>query len=63
VIAPRLEEPVAGSAKILNRLLGEDIQLATTLSQEPLTVTIDPGQLARSRGPVIAITPSNQHLA
>jgi two-component system cell cycle sensor histidine kinase/response regulator CckA len=47
-ITPRLvalEVLVARSAKMLQQLLGEDIELVTTLSQEPLTVTIDPEQL------------------
>jgi PAS domain S-box-containing protein len=48
VIEPRLvviEEEVARAAKMLGRLLGEDIELITVLSRAPLTIKIDPGQL------------------
>jgi two-component system cell cycle sensor histidine kinase/response regulator CckA len=48
VIEPRvvnLNDIVATSQKMLQRLIGEDVELATTLTDEPVTVLIDPGQL------------------
>jgi two-component system, cell cycle sensor histidine kinase and response regulator CckA len=48
VIEPRLlnlNDVVASSEKMLRRLIGEDIEVQTTLSSVPLTVMIDPGQL------------------
>jgi CheY-like chemotaxis protein len=48
VIEPRLlalEDVVAGAAKMLTRVIGEDIELVTILRKEPSTVRIDPGQL------------------
>jgi two-component system cell cycle sensor histidine kinase/response regulator CckA len=48
VIEPRrldLNEVVVSSEKMLRRLIGEDIEVKTTLSSTPLTVMIDPGQL------------------
>jgi two-component system cell cycle sensor histidine kinase/response regulator CckA len=48
VIEPRLldlNEVVASSEKMLRRLIGEDIEVRTTLSSTALTVLIDPGQL------------------
>jgi nitrogen-specific signal transduction histidine kinase/CheY-like chemotaxis protein len=48
VIEPRLlnlNDVVASSEKMLRRLIGEDIDVQTTLSSVPLTVLIDPGQL------------------
>jgi PAS domain S-box-containing protein len=48
VIEPRLinlNEIVESSEKMLRRLIGEDIEVQTTLSSAPLTVMIDPGQL------------------
>jgi len=48
VIEPRLlalEDVVAGAAKMLTRVIGEDIELVTVLRKEPSTVRIDPGQL------------------
>jgi two-component system cell cycle sensor histidine kinase/response regulator CckA len=48
VIEPRLinlNDIVERSEKMLRRLIGEDIQVQTTLSSAPLTVMIDPGQL------------------
>jgi two-component system cell cycle sensor histidine kinase/response regulator CckA len=48
IIEPRLvslEEAVSGTARILGRLIGEDIDLVTALAPEPSTVRIDPGQL------------------
>jgi signal transduction histidine kinase/CheY-like chemotaxis protein len=48
VIEPRLldlNEVVARSEKMLRRLIGEDIDVKTQLSETALTVMIDPGQL------------------
>jgi CheY-like chemotaxis protein len=48
VIEPRLlnlNDVVESSEKMLRRLIGEDIEVKTTLSPAPLTVMIDPGQL------------------
>jgi len=48
VIAPRLvllEEVVRGTEKMLKRLIGEDIELVSTLRGTPSAVLIDPGQL------------------
>ena len=48
VIEPRLvnlNDVIASSEKMLRRLIGEDIEVQTTLSSLPLTVLIDPGQL------------------
>jgi signal transduction histidine kinase len=48
VIEPRLvnlNDVVASSEKMLRRLIGEDIDVQSTLSAAPLTVMIDPGQL------------------
>jgi two-component system, cell cycle sensor histidine kinase and response regulator CckA len=48
VIEPRLvnlNDVVESSEKMLRRLIGEDIEVQTTLSSVPLTVMIDPGQL------------------
>ena len=48
VIEPRLvtiEEVVATAEKMLQRLIGEDVELAAILNSEPATVRIDPGQL------------------
>jgi CheY-like chemotaxis protein len=48
VIEPRLlnlNDVVASSEKMLRRLIGEDIDVQTTLSSAPLTVLVDPGQL------------------
>jgi CheY-like chemotaxis protein len=48
VIEPRpvdLNQVVASTEKMLRRLIGEDIEVATTFSSTPLTVMIDPGQL------------------
>jgi two-component system cell cycle sensor histidine kinase/response regulator CckA len=48
VIEPRLlnlNAVIASSEKMLCRLIGEDIEVQTTLSAVPLTVMIDPGQL------------------
>jgi two-component system cell cycle sensor histidine kinase/response regulator CckA len=48
VIEPRLinlNDIVTSSEKMLRRLIGEDIEVQTTLSSTPLTVMIDPGQL------------------
>jgi len=48
VIEPRvldLNDVVASSEKMLRRLIGEDIDVKTELSSDPLTVMIDPGQL------------------
>jgi PAS domain S-box-containing protein len=48
VIEPRLvnlNDVVQSSEKMLRRLIGEDIEVQTTLSPAPLTVMIDPGQL------------------
>ncbi|MGZ3482648.1 MAG: ATP-binding protein, partial [Gemmatimonadaceae bacterium] len=48
VIEPRLldlNEVVSGSVKMLERLIGEDVELKTALVSEPLTLMIDPGQL------------------
>jgi len=48
VIEPRivnLNDVVATSEKMLQRLIGEDVELATTLTDEPVAVLIDPGQL------------------
>jgi PAS domain S-box-containing protein len=48
VIEPRLvnlSEIVSMSQKMLNRLIGDDIDVVTTLTSEPVAVLIDPGQL------------------
>jgi two-component system cell cycle sensor histidine kinase/response regulator CckA len=48
VIEPRLvnlNDIVESSEKMLRRLIGEDIEVKTTLASGPLTVMIDPGQL------------------
>jgi two-component system cell cycle sensor histidine kinase/response regulator CckA len=48
VIEPRvvnLNDVVSSSQKMLQRLIGEDVELATTLTDEVVTVLIDPGQL------------------
>jgi PAS domain S-box-containing protein len=48
VIEPRLinlNDIVESSEKMLRRLIGEDIEVQTTLASTPLTVLIDPGQL------------------
>ncbi|HEV8125057.1 MAG TPA: PAS domain S-box protein [Gemmatimonadales bacterium] len=48
VIQPRmvnLEDIVSNAFRMLQRLIGEDIDLVTTLRPEPTTVKIDPGQL------------------
>jgi two-component system cell cycle sensor histidine kinase/response regulator CckA len=48
VIEPRLvnlSEIVSMSQKMLNRLIGDDIDVVTTLTSEPVAVMIDPGQL------------------
>lgn len=48
VIEPRMltfNEVVTSSAKILPRLIGEDVELVTTLDPHPATVKIDPSQL------------------
>jgi CheY-like chemotaxis protein len=48
VIEPRLinlNDVVESSEKMLRRLIGEDIEVQTNLSSDPLTVMIDPGQL------------------
>jgi PAS domain S-box-containing protein len=48
VIEPRLlelNEVVSSSVKMLQRLIGEDVELTTALVSEPLTLMIDPGQL------------------
>jgi two-component system, cell cycle sensor histidine kinase and response regulator CckA len=48
VIAPRLvilEDVVLGTRKMLRRLIGEDVELISTLSETPSPVLIDPGQL------------------
>jgi PAS domain S-box-containing protein len=48
VIEPRLinlNDIVESSEKMLRRLIGEDIEVRTTLASGPLTVMIDPGQL------------------
>jgi len=48
VIEPKLvtvEEVVAAADKMLQRLIGEDIELVAVLNEGPATVKIDPGQL------------------
>jgi two-component system cell cycle sensor histidine kinase/response regulator CckA len=40
-----LNDVVSTSQKMLQRLIGEDVELATILTDEPVTVLIDPGQL------------------
>jgi PAS domain S-box-containing protein len=48
VIEPRLvnlNEIVSLSQKMLNRLIGDDVEVVTTLTSEPVAVMIDPGQL------------------
>ena len=48
VIEPRLvnlNDIVASSEKMLTRLIGEDVELVTSLTTDPLAVLIDPGQL------------------
>ena len=48
VIEPKLvtiEEVVATADKMLQRLIGEDVELVAVLNEDPVTVKIDPGQL------------------
>ena len=48
VIEPKLvtiEEVVAMADKMLQRLIGEDVELVAVLNEDPVTVKIDPGQL------------------
>jgi two-component system, cell cycle sensor histidine kinase and response regulator CckA len=48
VIEPRLldlDEGVRAAQKMLRRLIGEDIEMVTLLTDDPPTVKIDPGQL------------------
>ena len=48
VIEPKLvtiEEVVATADKMLQRLIGEDVELVAVLNEDPATVKIDPGQL------------------
>ena len=48
ILAPQvlnLNEVVAGTDKMLRRLIGEDIRLTTTLDSEPWAVLADPGQI------------------
>lgn len=48
VIEPRLvnlSEIVSMSQKMLKRLIGDDVEVETTLTSEPIAVMIDPGQL------------------
>jgi two-component system cell cycle sensor histidine kinase/response regulator CckA len=48
VIEPRLvnlSEIVSMSQKMLDRLIGDDVEVVTTLTSEPVAVMIDPGQL------------------
>jgi PAS domain S-box-containing protein len=48
VIEPKLvtlEEVVTTAEKMLQRLIGEDVELVAVLSRDPATVKIDPGQL------------------
>ncbi|HEX4602218.1 MAG TPA: response regulator [Gemmatimonadales bacterium] len=48
VLEPRVLDVnavVAGTEKLLTRLLGEDVHLTTTLAQDLGTVKVDPGQL------------------
>jgi len=48
VIEPRLvnlSDVVLLSNKLLNRLIGEDIDVVTTITKDPVAVMIDPGQL------------------
>ncbi|MEO8090126.1 MAG: PAS domain S-box protein [Gemmatimonadales bacterium] len=48
VIEPKLvtiEEVVTTAEKMLQRLIGEDIELVAVLNRDPATVKIDPGQL------------------
>jgi len=40
-----LEDAVESASKMLQRLIGEDVDLVTSLSKVPATVRIDPGQL------------------
>ncbi len=40
-----LGELIAGTSKMLQRLLGEDVELALEAEQPPYTVTVDPGQI------------------
>ena len=40
-----LNDVVSTSEKMLQRLIGEDVELATTLTSDPVAVLIDPGQL------------------
>ncbi|MDA8161455.1 MAG: PAS domain S-box protein, partial [Desulfobacteraceae bacterium] len=50
VIAPRhmeLNEFIGGMEKLLIRLIGEDIELKTSFSDEDLIVMVDPGQLGQ----------------
>ena len=39
-----LQELVTSADKLLRRLIGEDIELTTVLSKEPLLISVDPGQ-------------------
>ena len=48
VIEPRLislNDVVSTSEKMLQRLIGEDVELVTVLTSDPVAVLIDPGQL------------------
>jgi PAS domain S-box-containing protein len=48
VIEPKLldlDEGVRAAQKMLRRLIGEDIEMVTSLTDDPPTVKIDPGQL------------------
>ena len=48
ILAPQvlnLNEVVAGTDKMLRRLIGEDIRLTTTLNSEPWAIRADPGQI------------------
>jgi PAS domain S-box-containing protein len=48
VIEPKLitiEDVVATAEKMLQRLIGEDVELVAVLNEDPATVKIDPGQL------------------
>ncbi|MGZ3330547.1 MAG: PAS domain S-box protein [Gemmatimonadaceae bacterium] len=48
VIEPRLvnlSDVVVMSNKMLHRLIGEDIEVVTTITRDPVAVMIDPGQL------------------